>query len=836
MLKQIKKYRYHFLAFVIPVIILIAIYILRCQLRGTTFFVSDSYAQYLSLFSYFKDVICSKQSLIYSFSKGLGGSMIGTYAYYLASPLNLLVVFFSKQNLYIFFATMVILKLGLSSLFMYIYVSKRKIKQSLKLIVSICYALMAYNINYYFHVMWLDGIFLAPLIILGIERLIDENKSILYGITLFLAIICNYYIGFILCLFSCLYFAYYLFLKYNKQGRKFILNRIKKFIIISFLAGMSTMIILLPTLLELFNISRTYIQMTNNFKILDFLSKGYISSNNYENILNQNYVNWYTGLIILIGALLYFINKKISTKEKLASIVLILIFGLSFKFKILNFIWHGFSAPSCFNYRYSFLFSLILILLFVRNFENYSENKKENYLTLILIVIVISLIIILKNYSWINYVYVWISVFLFIIYLLMLRELHISKRKKDKTILSLLLIILVISELTFNIFSIFRKYEFVYFNKYNDFINSKDIIYNKKNDFYRMEYTKRNTSNDSLGLNYKGLTSFLSTNNSNIIQFLEKNGYNSKVNSVINNNTVIMDSLLGIKRIYTPMNLNVYDKIGQYDCSSIDGLFYDLGKMKCNIYDNKNALGLGYMITYDEKRYLKQIKSKETNVFENQNILLNTMMGNDIKYFKPYKVELINATTYKYKLNDNDMIYLYIYLYTNDNEFFINFYVNNKLAFNLNYDDTGIQKTNNQWKNEEVIVNMNVNGDVNIFTVPLLYYLDNEALERDLKDLKKNQMKIKKVTDTYIVGTIDVKDDNKVLFTSIPYDKGWTVKVDGKKVKVQKLYNTFLGVKLKEGKHKVEFEYSTPGLKLGTSISIISIVLMILYLKHEKEF
>ena len=206
-------------------------------------------------------------------------------------------------------------------------VSKRKIKQSLKLIVSICYALMAYNINYYFHVMWLDGIFLAPLIILGIERLIDENKSILYGITLFLAIICNYYIGFILCLFSCLYFAYYLFLKYNKQGRKFILNRIKKFIIISFLAGMSTMIILLPTLLELFNISRTYIQMTNNFKILDFLSKGYISSNNYENILNQNYVNWYTGLIILIGALLYFINKKISTKEKLASIVLILIFG-----------------------------------------------------------------------------------------------------------------------------------------------------------------------------------------------------------------------------------------------------------------------------------------------------------------------------------------------------------------------------------------------------------------------------------------------------------------------------------------------------------------------------
>lgn len=93
-----------------------------------------------------------------------------------------------------------------------------------------------------------------------------------------------------------------------------------------------------------------------------------------------------------------------------------------------------------------------------------------------------------------------------------------------------------------------------------------------------------------------------------IFSFLEKNGYNSKVNSINNNNTAIMDSLLGIKRIYTTMNLNLYDRIGQYDCSSIDGLFSDFGKMKCNIYDNKNDLGLGYIINYDEKRYLKHEK------------------------------------------------------------------------------------------------------------------------------------------------------------------------------------------------------------------------------------
>ena len=269
MIQKFKKYKFHLLAFIIPIVVLGFIYIIRCQLRGSTFFISDSYGQYLPLFSYFKDVIDSKQSLMYSFSKGIGGSMFGTYAYYLASPLNFLIIFFSKQNLYIFFATMVILKLGLSSLFMYIYVSKRKIKQSLKLIVSICYALMAYNINYYFHVMWLDGIFLAPLLLLGIEKLIDQNKSLLYGIVLFLAILSNYYIGFMLCIFSCLYFSYYLFINYNKQGKKYIFDRIKKFIITSFLAGMATMILILPALLELLSISRTNISIDNKFKILE---------------------------------------------------------------------------------------------------------------------------------------------------------------------------------------------------------------------------------------------------------------------------------------------------------------------------------------------------------------------------------------------------------------------------------------------------------------------------------------------------------------------------------------------------------------------------------------
>mgnify|MGYP004675391305 FL=1 len=839
MIQKLKKYKFHLLAFIIPIVVLEFIYIIRCQLRGSTFFISDSYGQYLPLFSYFKDVIDSKQSLMYSFSKGIGGSMFGTYAYYLASPLNFLIIFFSKSNLYIFFAFIIILKIGLSSLFMYIYVDKRKINQPLKLIVSICYALMAYNINYYFHVMWLDGIFLAPLLLLGIEKLIDQNKSLLYGIVLFLAILSNYYIGFMLCIFSCLYFSYYLFINYNKQGKKYIFDRIKKFIITSFLAGMATIILILPALLELLSISRSNIPMDNKFKILEFLSKGYIASNNYENILNNSYVNWYAGIIILLGSLLYIFNKKIPLKEKIASLIIILIFFLSFKIDFLNIMWHGFSVPNCFNYRYSFLFSLFLILLFIRNFEKYNEIKKENYLILLLIITIISLIVILQNYNWINYIFVWISVFLFIIYYLLLKQLYSSKNKKDIKIIELLLPLLVISELSFNIFLIYRDNDFSYINDYNEFLNRGNIAYNNKDDFYRMEYTMINTSNDSLGLNYRGITTFLSTFDTDVINFMINNGYSYKNNNITNNNnnTIIMDSLLGVKRIYTPKDYStIYKKIDEYQCSTLNGIFYELGKTKCGIYDNKNALNFGYMINYDEKRYLKEINSNKTNVFENQNSLLNNMLNKDEKHFKSYKIKPIKIDKYKYKLNDENTIYLYMYVYSEEKDFNINVYINDKKVTDLTYNDLGIQKIKNEWKNQEITLTFDVKGDAQIFTAPLLYYLDQENLENNLTTLKENEFKLKKVSNTYINGTIDVKDDNKVLFTSIPYDKGWAVKVDGKKVKVQKLYNTFLGVKLKEGKHKVEFEYSTPGLKLGTSISIISIVLMILYLKHEKEF
>ena len=83
-------------------------------------------------------------------------------------------------------------------------------------------------------------------------------------------------------------------------------------------------------------------------------------------------------------------------------------------------------------------------------------------------------------------------------------------------------------------------------------------------------------------------------------------------------------------------------------------------------------------------------------------------------------------------------MYLYMYVYSEEKDFNTSVYINDKKVTDLTYNDLGIQKIKNEWKNQEITLTFDVEGDVKIFTAPLLYYLDQETLENDLKTLKEN--------------------------------------------------------------------------------------------------
>lgn len=85
----------------------------------------DANIQYIDFFSYLKDVISGKNSIAYSFGKTLGGSNVAVFSYYLSSPFNLLLLFFSNAELYTFFNVVVALKLTLASIAFAYFITNR---------------------------------------------------------------------------------------------------------------------------------------------------------------------------------------------------------------------------------------------------------------------------------------------------------------------------------------------------------------------------------------------------------------------------------------------------------------------------------------------------------------------------------------------------------------------------------------------------------------------------------------------------------------------------------------------------------------------------------------
>ena len=105
--------------------------------------------------------------------------------------------------------------------------------------------------------------------------------------------------------------------------------------------------------------------------------------------------------------------------------------------------------------------------------------------------------------------------------------------------------------------------------------------------------------------------------------------------------------------------------------------------------------------------------------------------------------------------------------------------------------------------------------------------LDEEVMEELAQRMQENAWKLTSAKGNHLSGTIHAQED-QMLFFSIPYDKGWTVKIDGKKVKTKALGKAFLTVKAPEGKHKVSLTYVSVGFKEGAILSIAGFVVFIL--------
>ena len=831
MKKNLKKYLPEILTFIVPILIML----ISCIVNKTYPFGKeilpkyDGYYQYAGFTSYYKNVLLGNESLFYSFKGLLGYNFYATSIYYMFNPTNLLCIFSTSKNILEYYTFIILLRIGLSGFTMCKYLKyKFKNQSNLRYIIfSISYALMAYNVCYFFNYMYFDTVVLFPIVVLGLDKLIYERKNRLYIISLTLSIISNFYIGYMVCIFSLLYFIY------NIVIYKLDKNIIKDFIISSLLSGFMCMIIIIPEASELlkgkallYTSSKTeYFKFNMNFlNIFYKFLPG--STSNYD--LEYGMVNIYVSLFVIILVIKYFFNKKISKKERIATLIFILFFLFSISFNLLDFAWQLFQKPIWYPNRYIFTFSFFLITIAMKEITNitYKTNIKKNLIIIISFILltlysIISLKIHNDNLKIISYI---LGIILILQYTFFLNN------KNAKYLLVMLFFIEVTTNAIFTL-KIMGKTTTMTQYKTNEEINEKAVkhikeIENKDNNFYRMELSTSTVHNSPSLFNYNGINHFNSVKNAKTLNFLNKFNYQVTDDTSVefNNYNPYLTSLLGIK----------------YINGSKDEMYYEnVYNENPYMYLNKDALSLGYMI------YNKEFKESNSS-YQNTENLINSMLNTDIKRYKVIdnfngkdteikeidnKKYVISKTSIKIEIEDKASNSMFLIPSRN-----ISFVASYSIFINDEEIKDAVIKQSpifiNKGDTYKIIIKSNLSKtELNSLK---WYQINYDKYIETINELKKNEFNITKYNkDNHIEGNIDVNNDKNVLLLTIPYDKGWNIYVDDNKINYDICFDSFICLDLDKGKHNIKMNYVPSGFIVGLIISSLAFIVTIIYIRKK---
>lgn len=794
-------------AFFVPVIIMIIIFAQRgiFPFGEESFLRTDMYHQYAPFFSEFRYKLIHGGSLLYSWDVGMGVNFAALYAYYLASPLNWLIVLCPKENIIEFMTYMIVFKTGLSGLSFSWYLRRHyKTRDFGIAFFGVFYALSGYMAAYSWNIMWLDCILLFPLIMLGLERLVREKKCFLYCITLGLSILSNYYISIMICIFMVFYFLALLVLE-GKKPWKEIFIYIGHFAVFSLLAGGLAAGVLLPEIYALrmtasgdFNFPQT---VSSYFSIFDMLAR-HLPAVEAE-IGLDHWPNIYCGVGVLLFFPLYLGCRQIRQKEKIVMCSLLLFFFASFSINVMNFIWHGFHYPNSLPCRQSFIYIFLMLLVCYQTYTHLHEISWKHVVTAFFA----SIIFVLLAQKLITDDAYHFSVFYVAILFLSIYAGLICLYQKgiSRNVLILLTLGVVSLEAAVNTtvtsVTTTSRTSYVKDNKASSDL-ADSLVPNDA--FYRIEKVTRKTKNDGAWLNFPTVSLFSSTANADLSKFFKKLGCESSTNAYsITGSTPLVDALLAVK--YGLYSEEPPDTGTSTRVSDEDGMY---------LYENTYALPMGFMVPYDlENNWQLEL----ANPAEVQNDLSVVLGASPVLSEVPSET---SGTSFTFTPET-------------DGDYYVS--VKNKKVEKVNavlgettksFDnvDRGYLLELGYLKAGEEITLRNEDNDQDL-TASAYRFLP-EGLESVYNILSKSSMKLTKWTDTQLEGTIE-SERAGLLFFSIPYDKGWTITVDGKVVAPYKIFDTFLSVHMTAGSHEVSLEYMPQGLKTGGMITAGSILVLL---------
>ena len=876
-----KQFLYGFLAFTIPILMMAYLY-LRWRIypgSSRTLISGDGITQFANFYNNFHDVLRGKESGLYSFHAGMGLNYYAFISYYLGGFLTPIIFFFSKSMIPTAYYVLTLLKFGFSGLAFWIYAKETfKVKQPVNLALAVAYSLMSFTIAHSEVIIWLDIFIYLPLVILGIDRLLDKRKPKCLFFSYLALFLTNYYFGFMIGVFSFIYFCIPYCLEYRKLK-----SRLIPYFVTSLLAGFASMVMILPMFIDLHQngqplatIDKIFVKETGFF---DVFVKNLIGA--YDTTKFETIAFIYIGLIPLIFAIYYFCTKKVELKTKIGYGLLGLIVFASFYIWPMSLFWQGFHAPNMFHVRYSFLFSFFVIMMAGKAMSliDKEDLKKLTYISVILVVMFAVAIIINGDtrYYWIVAQNVALTLLFMVVYLFYFRDIASDHASSSRLIVylrkhrTMFFVCLMLLETLLNAHFVLNKMhrqewpylmaESYYRNEdeMRSLVNKADKLNN--GNFYHFESVVGSggqPNNDGFRYNYSGLHMFSSIRNCNVSEVLNGLGFrNAQVDGLTvdyMNNTLLMDSLMGVRYNVAEKNPQKYG-------------FKKIAKAgKLYLYENKNALPAGIIAKGD----ITKFKMSYNNPLIGQKNFLEGLTGQkyDDLYTEitPKLVGVRNIVSPKPKAktislpknSTNTPRYLeyevtipagmqaYFELLP-AKDVYKNFEFTTWATVTSPKYDTGHKQIlslgpycNLGIYNKEQKINFTVKVDGRHdlkIKKPKVLLLNLNTYQQIVDQLQTQGVEFQ-MNKRFAKADVDLAQDSNI-FTTIPYDQGWTLKIDGKKAPIKTVNKGFIQVHVPKGKHSIRLSYFPPGLKIGIimfiSCSLLFVVFDIWYERRKRD-
>ena len=828
MINSIRKNSILFFCFFVPIVLLSALFLVKgvYPFGSQSNLMWDMEIQYTDFFAYYRSVLLGKADLSYSFSKSLGGSMVALWGYYLSSPLNLLVIFFKHSQMQLFVFVITALKLGLCGLTFGIFIKSKfkELQELYVLLISVAYAFTQYGVGQISNIMWLDGMYMLPIMLLAVDKFVYSKKVIPLYVTVALSIIFNWYTAYMNCIFIMIYFIYTYAISSKKIYFENTVKAVIRFAAAEVTGVLASGFVFFPVLIGQSGgraFDEGIFAFETNGSFFEIL-RGFIIGSN----VNSKSITLFCSLFALTAVSYYFLNKNIAKREKIISALFLGVMTASMFFTPLEHIWVGFKFENSYAYRFLYVALAAFLTVAARGLSFEPTPKNSSIKTFL--VDSVAILLLLDMFSKFIALRLWVQIAILVLYSLIFCFLHTSSEMQKKA-LNTALVLLFIGEIAVNAYWLTDGYFGKDSAQYIKYVENEEAlieqIKEQDDSFYRTEKTLNRDfsashdsyySNEALSYNYFGIQHYSSSYDGITAQVLKNLGYSRCLFPSFYHDPILgADSLLGVKYL---LSEKVYDGYTlRTDLNSYNQKY---------IYENSYALPLAF--SANEK--ILGVNAVGKNPFEYLNEIYNGILGEEIAIYTQYEnvdnTVTESSSVYTVPEFDNNRI---LYARVADN--------NNGINCSISIDGAEEKSYQSGWLNHNVIVIGNMGTKHNL-TVNR-NDLDIEFYALNLNQLKEASDKINKTSASKLkvnssrISFVAKKD--KIMLT-IPFDECWEVTVNGKPVTPEKGADAFMVIPLDGSEERrVVMKYHTKGATAGIALSILSLLIIIPFSLFNKR-